>query len=164
MSPETAHKLTWFGKLFQLMAAIILTPEIIGPDRFERLEKFIESKELSENPSCIYALSLLLLYIVIGGLSSLFFVGGQDFLKGILSKVQVGLVLLLALVLYAVIYYSMMDKILDFSYRLVWNILVKITAYLRRVSLFRTVAIATAIGLFFFGVGVELVLEWPFLK
>ena len=44
MSPETADKLIWFGKVFQLVAAIIRTPEIIGPDRFERLEEFIESR------------------------------------------------------------------------------------------------------------------------
>ena len=43
MSPDAADKLIWLGKVFQLVAAIILTPEIIGPDRFEKLEEFIES-------------------------------------------------------------------------------------------------------------------------
>jgi len=54
MSPENIARAVWLGKVFQFLAAIILTPEIVGPDRFDKLEKFIESQDFSKRENVIW--------------------------------------------------------------------------------------------------------------
>ena len=56
---EIASKVLWFAKISQFISAAILTPEIIGPDRFERLEKFIESQDFSKKSGAIFSVVVL---------------------------------------------------------------------------------------------------------
>ena len=158
MSPETADKLIWLGKVFQLIAAIILTPEIIGPDRFERLEEFIESRNCLLNNCCVLTLASLLAAMLMALFSVpvgiIFVVGEKSLSSGQRTLLRV---LFFAL---AMVGWSLVPG--DAPHRLSMSTLAKITAYLRTASVFRTFAIATAIALFFIGFGLELVLEWPF--
>ncbi|TEU17900.1 MAG: hypothetical protein E3J21_07265 [Anaerolineales bacterium] len=161
MNPESISRAVWFGKLFQFLAAIILTPEIVGPDRFDKLEKFIGSQDFSKRENAIWIIVFTLGFALTCPFTHLEALRLQAMGRGIPYTPPVGFVLVLLFILlhlFGLIFLGWAHGVT----KLVQSGLTKLVLYLRRVSLFRKVSIVLGVLLFFLGTGLELIFEWPF--
>lgn len=161
MSPENIARAVWFGKLFQFLAAIILTPEIIGPDRFDKLEKFIESQDFSKRENAIWIIVFTLGFALTCPFIYLDASMRQALGREIPWTPPVGFALMIVIWILNTIGLVLLGLSHNVT-RLTQSALAKLVLYLRRVSLFRTIAVILGVLLFFLGTGLELVFEWPF--
>lgn len=161
MDAENLAITLWFAKLFQVISAIILTPEIIGPDRFDKLEKLIEAQDFSHKSEVIWRVIFVLGFFLTCPWTFLDAsrihanVSGEFWTPPVARWVAH---IVFALNLFGLFTLGFSS---DFA-KLIQSVLAKLVIYLRRVSVFRTIAVTFAILLFFIGVGLELILEWPF--
>ncbi|MHC4620784.1 MAG: hypothetical protein ACYTEQ_23815 [Planctomycetota bacterium] len=165
MSSDAIDRVIWFGKVAQFVSAIILTPEIVGPDRFEKLERFVESQNFLRKKEDLYfaivlaaCLSLLPVYFVYTIITIELFKGS---LPRPLPMFQDNPWLAPVITLFAFLSCILLMWTGLFT-RWLQSFLVRFASYLRTVSLFRSVAIALGIMLFVLGTLLEIALEWPF--
>jgi hypothetical protein len=158
---ENADKLVWIAKLCQFVAAVILTPEIIGPDRLERLEKRIELQDFSKRENIIWLMVFVLGFT---------FTCPWVFLDASRMKANASNTPWVPPFGSGLVHFLFLLNILGLIVlggqhlftRLIQTALTNLVSYLRKVSLLRTVFITVAVLLFFLGTVLELVLEWPF--
>ena len=169
MNPETARQLVWFAKILQMISAAILTPEIIGPDRFERLERFVEKQDYRRSTTAISivlyigTIVLLVPWIVIKAYTMISLLTSDIELDRSFLAANRGLIInfFWIAVSLKVLTWVIAAKF-DALVRLLQSLLSKFAAYLRRASLFRTASVVLAVFFFFLGTLLEIILEFPF--
>ena len=140
---------------------MVLTPEIVGPNRFESLENYIASQDFSKKSASIW-----IVVFALGFVCSIPWVLVDTSRRvsstlGVQWVSPVGRAWILLFILFSVLGLIFLGRP-DAVTKLIQVILNNLSAYLRRASVFRSIAVALGVTLFFAGTVLELFLEWPF--
>jgi len=168
MNPETVRQLVWFAKILQMISAAILTPEIIGPDRFERLERLIEKQDYRRSTTTISimlyigTIVLLVPWIIIRAYTTISLTSDIELDRSFLAANKDLILGFFWIAVFLKVLTWVIAAKFDALVRLLQSLLSKFATYLRRASLFRTVSVALAVIFFFLGSLLEIVLEFPF--